>query len=437
MGEAMTMAQRMLAQHAGVPYVSPGQLVECSVDLVLANDVTAPIAIREFERIGVPDVWDASRIALVPDHYVPNKDIKSAQQAAMVRAFAADKGIAHYYECGRCGIEHALLPEQGVVVPGDLVIGADSHTCTYGALGAFATGVGSTDVAVAFATGRCWFKVPQSIRVVVEGSFPDYVGAKDLILHLIGLLGVDGALYRALEFSGSTIAALDMAGRMTVANMVVEAGAKVGLMAVDRTTEDYECGRAERPWKAVTADEGASYERELHVNVESMAPLVACPSLPSNVRAASELADVNLDQVVIGSCTNGRIEDLREAAFVMCGKQVAPHVRCIVLPATQGVYRQALDEGLLATFVDAGCAVSTPTCGPCLGGHMGVLAPGEHALATTNRNFRGRMGHPSSQVYLASPTTAAASAVLGRVGLPSEVGVGAAALREARGGGAR
>lgn len=417
----MTMAEKMLAAHAGLPEVVPGQLVECDVDLVLANDITGPLAIRAFDRIGADRVFDPDRVVLVPDHYTPNKDIKSAEQAKVVRDFAHAQGISHYFEVGRMGIEHALLPEQGIVVSGDLVIGADSHTCTYGALGAFSTGMGSTDVGVAFATGRAWFKVPGSIRFDIEGSLAPGVGGKDIILHLIGMIGVDGALYQAMEFHGSAIRSLSMEGRLTICNMAIEAGAKTGLIACDEVTRDYLEGRAERPWREFHPDEGASYSRIIKVDAADIEPQVAFPHLPSNTHPVSEARGIGIDQAVIGSCTNGRIEDMRAAAEVLRGHKVAEGVRCIVIPATQQVFSDCIDEGLMQVFLDAGCAVSTPTCGPCLGGHMGCLAAGERAVATTNRNFVGRMGDPASEVYLASPQVAAASAVCGHIAAPSDV----------------
>ncbi|MDO4851226.1 MAG: 3-isopropylmalate dehydratase large subunit [Actinomycetota bacterium] len=417
----MTMAEKILAAHAGLPEVVPGQLIECDVDLVLANDVTGPLAIRAFDRVGADRVFDPDRIVLVPDHYTPNKDIKSAEQAKVMRGFAHAQGIPHYYEVGRMGIEHALLPEQGIVVSGDLVIGADSHTCTYGALGAFATGMGSTDIGVAFATGKAWFKVPESIRFDIEGTLAPGVGGKDLILHLIGMIGVDGALYQAMEFRGSTIGSLSMENRLTICNMAIEAGAKTGLIACDEVTRGYLEGRAERPWREYRSDEGASYARIIEVDAGGIEPQVAFPHLPSNTHPVSEARGIDIDQVVIGSCTNGRIEDMRAAAEVLRGHEVASGVRCIVIPATQQVFSDCIEEGLMQVFLDAGCAVSTPTCGPCLGGHMGCLAAGERAVATTNRNFVGRMGDPASEVYLASPQVAAASAVCGHIAAPSDV----------------
>ncbi|GAB4288900.1 MAG: 3-isopropylmalate dehydratase large subunit [Coriobacteriia bacterium] len=422
MPRPMTITEKILAAHAGLDEVEPGQLIECDLDIVLANDVTAPIAIREFRRIGQPHVWDPEKIALVPDHYTPNKDIKSAEQAKMVRDFAREQGISHYYEIGCMGVEHALLPEQGVVGPGDVIIGADSHTCTYGALGAFATGVGSTDAAVGMATGQAWFKVPASLKFVVDGELGPWVSAKDVILHIIGMIGVDGALYQAMEFTGSTISALDMDGRMTICNMAIEAGGKSGIIAPDDVTRAYVEGRAERPWTEHVSDEGAEYAAVYEIDASAIKPTVSFPHLPSNTRAAEDSRDVRVDQVVIGSCTNGRLEDMRVAASVLKGRKVHGDVRLIVIPATQKVYRDMMHEGLTDIFLDAGAAVSTPTCGPCLGGHMGILAAGERAVATTNRNFVGRMGDPTSEVYLSSPAVAAATAVMGHIAVPEDLG---------------
>jgi 3-isopropylmalate/(R)-2-methylmalate dehydratase large subunit len=418
----MTITEKILAAHAGLDEVVPGQLIECDLDLVLANDVTAPIAIREFARVGTERVWDPTKVALVPDHYTPNKDIKSAEQAKIMRDFARAQGITHYYEIGCMGVEHALLPEQGVVGAGDVIIGADSHTCTYGALGAFATGVGSTDAAVGMATGQAWFKVPASLKFNVTGTLGPWVSAKDIILHIIGMIGVDGALYQSMEFTGDTITALGMDGRMTICNMAIEAGGKSGIIAVDDVTRTYMEGRTERPWTEYFSDEDAVYERVYEIDAATIPPTVSFPHLPSNTRPVAEARDVKVDQVVIGSCTNGRLVDMRVAAKVIEGHRVHPDVRLIVIPATQQVYRDMMHEGLTDIFLDAGAAVSTPTCGPCLGGHMGILAAGERALATTNRNFVGRMGDPTSEVYLASPAVAAATAVLGRIGLPEDLG---------------
>jgi 3-isopropylmalate/(R)-2-methylmalate dehydratase large subunit len=417
---AMTMAEKILAAHTDVEVPQPGDLLDVRVDLVLANDITAPIAFQEFAKLGV-GVFDRDRIALVPDHFTPNKDIKSATQAQMMRDFAHQHAITHYFEVGRMGIEHALLPEQGLVLPGDVIVGADSHTCTYGAVGAFATGMGSTDIAVAMATGRAWMRVPETIRITYHGALGPYVGGKDLILYTIGRIGVDGALYQAIEFAGPTIQELSMDGRFTMANMAIEAGAKAGLFAVDDATLAYVQERAQRPYQVIQADPSAQYAKEIAFDVSAIEPQVAFPHLPSNTRGISEVGDIPIDQVVIGSCTNGRWEDLLAAAELLRGRQIAPKVRCIVIPGTQAIYLQAVREGLAEVFVKAGAAFSTPTCGPCLGGHMGVLAAGERCVSTTNRNFVGRMGHPDSEVYLASPAIAAASAVMGHIAGPTEL----------------
>lgn len=416
----MTIAEKILAAHAGIAEVVPGQLIECRLDVVHANDITAPLAIDVFEQVS-DHVFDPDKIALVPDHYAPNKDIKSAEQAKRMREFARDQGISGYFEVGCMGIEHALLPEQGIVVPGDLTIGADSHTCTYGALGAFSTGMGSTDVGIAFATGCAWFKVPQSTKVVLEGSFAPDVCAKDLVLSLIGTIGVDGALYQALEFTGPAVAQLTMDARFTICNMAIEAGAKAGIFEVDETTRAYAHAHATRPWAECHSDAAAQYVRTLHIDVGDLVPMVALPHLPSNTKPACQCNDIGIDQAVIGSCTNGRIEDMRAAADVFRGRKVAGGVRCIVIPATQEIYRQCIREGLIDVFLDAGCAISTPTCGPCLGGHMGVLAAGERAVSTTNRNFVGRMGDPTSEVVLAGPAVAAASAIMGFICTPVQL----------------
>ena len=421
MTRSMTITEKTLAAHSGLEEVEPGQLINCKLDIVLANDVTAPIAIREFAKIGAADVWDPSKIALVPDHYTPNKDIKSAEQAKLVREFAHAHHISHYYEIGCMGVEHALLPEQGVVGPGDVIIGADSHTCTYGALGAFATGVGSTDAAAGMATGEAWFKVPSSIKFNVTGSLSPWVCGKDIILHIIGMIGVDGALYQAMEFTGDTIDALGMDDRMTICNMAIEAGGKSGIIAVDDKTRAYVEGRFERTPVEYFSDPDAEYAAVYEIDATQIVPTVAFPHLPSNTRPATEAADIWVDQVVIGSCTNGRIEDLRIAASILKGHTVHANVRCIIIPATQAIYRQAMHEGLFDIFLDANAAVSTPTCGPCLGGHMGILAAGERALATTNRNFVGRMGDPTSEVYLASPAVAAATAIAGHIAVPDDL----------------
>jgi 3-isopropylmalate/(R)-2-methylmalate dehydratase large subunit len=417
----MTMAEKIISVHAGTEEVHPGQFVEVAADIVLSNDITAPIAIREFEKLGVDHVFDRERVIMVPDHFTPNKDIKSAEQCLAMREFVRRQKLSNYFEVGRVGIEHVLLPEQGLVGPGDVVVGADSHTCTYGALGAFATGMGSTDIAVAMATGRIWMRVPQTMRIVYNGMLQPWVGGKDLILHTIGKIGVGGARYQAIEFAGPAIDGLTMAGRFTMANMAIEAGAKAGLCAVDDTTRAYLNGRARRTHQAYTSDSDAAYSRVLEIDASQIEPQVAFPHLPENVHPVHEAAEVVIDQAVIGSCTNGRIEDLRVAAQVLRGRQVHPEVRCIVLPGSQHVYLEALREGLLEIFIEAGAVVSTPTCGPCMGGHMGVLAEGERAVTTTNRNFRGRMGHPDSEVYLAGPAVAAASAAAGRIVGPGEV----------------
>lgn len=421
MARPMTMAEKILAAHAGLEEVVPGQLIECDLDLVLSNDVTSPIAIKEFNKVGVEKVFDPTKIALVPDHYVPNKDIAAAEQAKMTREFAHVQGITHYYEVGCMGVEHALLPEQGVVGAGDLIIGADSHTCTYGALGAFATGVGSTDAAIGYATGKAWFKVPESILFNINGELRPGVTGKDIILHIIGMIGVDGALYAAMEFRGNAIENLSMDERLSISNMAIEAGGKAGLIAVDDVTRKYMDGRVEKPYTEYHSDPDAQYAKVYDIDAADIVPTVAFPHLPSNTRPASEARDITIDQSVIGSCTNGRIEDMRQAAEILKGRKVHPNVRCIIIPATQQVYRQCIDEGLMDIFLDANCAVSTPTCGPCLGGYMGILAAGERAIATTNRNFVGRMGDPTSEVYLSSPVVAAASAILGHIGLPEDL----------------
>jgi 3-isopropylmalate/(R)-2-methylmalate dehydratase large subunit len=417
----VTITEKILAVHARKKEVSPGELINAKVDLILANDITAPIAIREFKKIGAKDVFNRDKIVFIPDHFAPQKDIKAAEQCKMLRDFSKEYKLSLYFEVGRMGIEHALLPEQGLVVPGDLVIGADSHTCTYGALGAFSTGVGSTDVASAMATGECWFKVPESMKFIYYGKLNKWVGGKDLILHTIGDIGVDGALYRAMEFEGEVIRTLSMAGRLTMCNMAIEAGGKNGIIVPDEITEQYIKGRAKKQYTFYSSDKDAAYVDIKEYDCSKILPTVACPHLPSNTKPAAELSSVFIDQVVIGSCTNGRIEDLREAAEVIKGKKVNPNVRMIVIPATQQTYLQAVKEGLAEIFVEAEAVFSTPTCGPCLGGHMGILARGEKAIATTNRNFVGRMGHPESEVYLSNPAVAAASAVLGRIGTPEEV----------------
>ncbi|MDR0381734.1 MAG: 3-isopropylmalate dehydratase large subunit [Oscillospiraceae bacterium] len=414
----MTATQKILAAHAGREAVAAGELLTVPVDLVLGNDITAPVAIREMERAGCDRVFDRDRIALVLDHFTPNKDLAAARQCSAVRAFAERHAIKHFYDVGVMGVEHALLPEKGLAAPGEVIIGADSHTCTYGALGAFSTGVGSTDMAAGMATGRAWFKVPGAIRVELTGTLARPLCGKDVVLRLIGLLGVDGAQYLSLEFGGAGVASLPMDDRFTVANMAVECGAKNGLFPVDAATRAYLSGRVTRPWTDCTADGDAVYERTVTVDLDALTPLVACPHLPSRVRPASELSHVPVSQVVIGSCTNGRLEDMRAAAEVLRGRRVRGGVRCLVIPASQEIYLQSLREGLLEVFVEAGAAVSTPTCGPCLGGHMGVLDEGEVCVSTTNRNFVGRMGHTKSEVYLAGPAVAAASAVAGHIAVP-------------------
>jgi 3-isopropylmalate dehydratase, large subunit (EC 4.2.1.33) len=419
----MTISEKILAEHSGKKYISAGEIINAKVDIVLANDITAPIAIREFEKLGIKKVFNNDKIALIPDHFTPQKDIKAAEQCKILKDFAKKYNIKHYFEIGRVGIEHALLPEQGIVLPGDLVIGADSHTCTYGALGAFATGVGSTDAAVAMATGECWFKVPETIKFVYYGKLQKWVSGKDLILYTIGDIGVEGAAYMAMEFTGEVIENMSMSERFTMCNMAIEAGAKAGIIAPDKVTEDYVKPRAKRPYKFYNSDSDAKYFEIKEYDCSEISPIVACPHLPSNIKPARELSHIKIDQVVIGSCTNGRLEDLREAAKVLKGKKVHPDVRMIIIPATQTIYMEALREGLIEIFIESQAVVSTPTCGPCLGGHMGILAKGERAIATTNRNFVGRMGHPESEVYLSNPAVAAASGVLGRIGTPDELGL--------------
>jgi len=416
-----TISEKILADHAGKSEVFPDELVEARIDFALGNDITAPLAIEAFRRAGAKKVFDRERISLVPDHFVPNKDIASAIQARMMSEFAKEFDLPYYFEVGRMGVEHALLPEQGLVLPGDVVIGADSHTCTYGALGAFATGVGSTDLAAAMITGRIWFKVPPSIKFIFRGKLRPWVGGKDLILYTIGQIGVDGARYRAMEFAGELIDSLPMADRFSMCNMALEAGAKVGIITPDSITEQYVSTRAKLPYKLYRSDPGAAYEAVYEWDLSNIEPLVALPHSPQNVKQVTQIPKTPIDQVVIGSCTNGRLEDLRLAAQVMKGRKVARGLRCIVIPATQQVYLEAMQEGLLQIFIEAEAAVSTPSCGPCLGGHMGILAPGESAVATTNRNFVGRMGHVESKVYLANPAVAAATAILGRIAHPGEV----------------
>jgi 3-isopropylmalate/(R)-2-methylmalate dehydratase large subunit len=416
-----TISEKILAAHASRDTVVPGELINVRIDMALANDITAPIAIDLFEESGIESVFDPERIALVPDHFVPNKDIQSAVQVQAMRTFAKKYNIKHFFELGEMGIEHALLPEQGLVLPGDVVIGADSHTCTYGALGAFATGVGSTDIAAAMITGEVWFKVPESVKLVYRGQLKKWVTGKDLILYTIGDIGVDGATYKVMEFMGDVINDLPVADRMTMANMAIEAGAKSGIISPDETTLDYVRPRAKRPFQCYTSDPDAQYTESKTYDVSGIEPQVAFPYLPENTRGISEVGTVPIQQAVIGSCTNGRIEDLRLAASVLNGHTVDNNIRLIIVPATPTVYRQAMAEGLLEVFLSAKGIVSPPTCGPCLGGFMGILGPGERAVATTNRNFVGRMGHPSSEVYLANPAVAAASAILGRIGSPEEL----------------
>ena len=416
----MNMTEKIFARHAGLDKVVPGQLIKCKLDLVLGNDITSPPAITEFNKIGKP-VFDKNKIALVPDHFTPNKDMKSAQMAKIVREFARKHEIVNYFEVGQMGIEHVILPEKGLVAPGDLIIGADSHTCTYGAVGAFATGVGSTDMGAAMATGETWFKVPAAIKVELTGKMPQYVTGKDVILTLIGMIGVDGARYQSLEFCGDGIANLSMTDRLTIANMAIEAGAKNGIFPVDDITKAYIKDRVTKPYEIVEADADAKYDSVVKINLAELLPVVALPHLPENVKNVKDIAEIKIDQVVIGSCTNGRIEDLQQAAEVMQGKAVHRDVRAIIIPGSQAVYLEAVKLGYIETFINAGAIVSTPTCGPCLGGYMGILAAGERAVATTNRNFRGRMGHVDSEVYLAGPYVAAASAILGKIALPEEV----------------
>ncbi len=419
----MTLAEKILAAHAGKNRVSPGEFLNVRVDLILANDITAPIAIREFKRLGVDKVFDPKKVVMVPDHFVPNKDIASAEQAKLMREFAHEQKII-YFEVGEAGIEHVLLPEQGLVLPGEVVIGADSHTCTYGALGAFATGMGSTDIAAAMATGDIWMKVPPTIKLVYNGSLGEWLSGKDLILYTIGDIGVDGALYSAMEFTGEAIDSLSMASRFTMANMAIEAGAKAGIFGVDNKTQLYVKSRAQRPYLVYEPDKDAEYARVIEYNVSNIEPQVALPHSPANAKPVSQVKNIEINQAVIGSCTNGRLEDLKIAAGILAGKKVHPGVRCIIIPGTPQVYLDALAEGLIEIFIRAGAVVSPPTCGPCLGGHMGVLGDGERAVSTTNRNFVGRMGSPKSEVYLANPAVAAASAIMGRITSPEEVSSG-------------
>ncbi len=417
----MTMTQKILAAHAGLPQVVPGQLIRAKLDMVLGNDITSPVAIKEFDKAGFRSVFDQNKISLVMDHFAPNKDIKAAEQCKVSRAFAQKMGIVNYFDVGEMGIEHALLPEKGLVCAGELIIGADSHTCTYGALGAFSTGVGSTDMAAGMATGEAWFKVPSAIKFNLTGKLGPWVSGKDVILHIIGMIGVDGALYKSMEFDGEGLCNLTMDDRLCMANMAIEAGAKNGIFAVDERTIAYMNGRVNRPYTIYQADPDAVYDQVIDIDLSKIRPTVAFPHLPENTKTVDEIADIRIDQVVIGSCTNGRLEDMEAAAKILKGRHVAKNVRAIVIPATQKVYLESMKRGYLEIFIEAGCAVSTPTCGPCLGGHMGILAAGERAVATTNRNFVGRMGHVESEVYLASPAVAAASAVTGKISAPEEI----------------
>lgn len=419
----MTMTQKILAAHAGLESVQAGQLIMADLDLVLANDITGPVAIHEVEKLNKKTVFDKDKIALVPDHFTPNKDIKSAEHCKCVREYAKAHDITNYFEVGQMGIEHALVPEKGLIVAGDVCIGADSHTCTYGALGAFSTGVGSTDMGCGMITGQAWFKVPSAIRIELTGKLSKWVSGKDVILHIIGMIGVDGALYRSMEFAGNGVASLSMDDRFSIANMAIEAGAKNGIFPVDEQTIAYMKEHSTKEYKVFEADEDAEYDEVIKIDLSTLKPTVAFPHLPENTKTVDEAGDVTIDQVVIGSCTNGRISDLREAASVLKGRKVADGIRAIVIPATQSIYMQAIEEGLVQTFIEAGAVVSTPTCGPCLGGHMGCLAKGERAVSTTNRNFVGRMGHVESEVYLASPAVAAASAVTGKISQPSDLGL--------------
>ena len=417
----MTMTQKILAAHAGLDSVKAGQLIEAKLDLVLGNDITTPVAVTEFKKFGVDKVFSKSQIAIVPDHFTPNKDIKAAEQVKYIREFAKEKEIENFFEVGEMGIEHCLIPEKGLAVAGDVVIGADSHTCTYGALGAFSTGIGSTDMAAGMVTGQCWFKVPSAIKFVLKNKPAKWVSGKDIILHIIGMIGVDGALYKSMEFVGDGLKYLSMDDRFTMANMAIEAGGKNGIFSVDEKTEEYLNEHASREWKKYEADSDAEYDEVYEIDLSTLRPTVSFPHLPDNTRTIDNVGDVDIDQVVIGSCTNGRMSDLRVARDIMKGKKVKKGIRCIVFPGTQKIYLQALEEGIIKDLVEAGAVVSTPTCGPCLGGHMGILAAGERAVSTTNRNFVGRMGHVESEVYLASPAVAAASALTGKITDPELV----------------
>ena len=416
----MTMTQKILAAHAGLPEVKPGELIEAKLDIVLGNDITTPVAINEFKKAGFDQVFDKDRVAIVLDHFVPNKDIKAAQQSKQCREFACSHCVSHFYDVGKMGIEHALLPEQGVVTAGDCIIGADSHTCTYGALGAFSTGVGSTDMAAGMATGKAWFKVPSAIRFELKGQLPGNCSGKDVILTIIGMIGVDGALYKSMEFTGEGVASLSMDDRLCICNMAIEAGAKNGIFPVDEKTKAYLSGRSEREPVFYEADPDAEYEKTVEIDLSKIVPTVSCPHLPENTHPAAELSHIKIDQVVIGSCTNGRMEDMETAYRIMKGNKVADGIRCIIIPATQQIMKECVERGYVTAFIEAGAVVSTPTCGPCLGGYMGILAEGERCVATTNRNFVGRMGHVKSEVYLASPATAAQSALTGYITSPKE-----------------
>lgn len=418
---AMTMTQKILAAHAGLDSVEAGQLIMADLDMVLGNDITTPVAVNEFEKAGFDSIFDREKISLVMDHFTPNKDIKAAEQCMRCRTFAKRFDVENFYDVGRMGIEHALLPEQGLVKAGDCIIGADSHTCTYGALGAFSTGVGSTDMAAGMATGKAWFKVPEAIRFNLTGKLPENVSGKDVILHIIGMIGVDGALYRSMEFMGEGLASLSMDDRLCIANMAIEAGAKNGIFMVDEITEEYMKGRAKGEWKVYAPDEDAEYAESYDIDLSALKSTVSFPHLPENTKTIDEVGDVPIQQVVIGSCTNGRLSDMEAAAKILKGRKVHDGVRAIIIPATQQIYKDSIKNGYIDTFIDAGCVVSTPTCGPCLGGHMGILAEGERCVATTNRNFVGRMGHVKSEVYLASPEVAAASAVTGRISGPDDI----------------
>lgn len=417
----MTITQKILAAHAGLDKVVPGQLIEANLDLVLGNDITTPVAVNEFRKTGFNKVFDTKKVAIVPDHFTPNKDIKAAEQCKLIREFSYEMDIENYFEIGEMGIEHCLIPEKGLAVPGDLIIGADSHTCTYGALGAFATGIGSTDMAAGMATGKAWFKVPPAIKFNLKGKLQGWVSGKDVILNIIGMIGVDGALYKSMEFVGEGLSSLSMDDRFTMANMAIEAGAKNGIFLVDDKTIEYVKEHSNREYKVYSPDADAVYEKEYEIDLSKIRPTVAFPHLPDNTRTIDESGDVNIDQVVIGSCTNGRISDIRVAAKILKGRKVKKGIRCLVFPGTQKIYLQSLEEGLVKDIVEAGAVFSTPTCGPCLGGHMGILAKGERAVSTTNRNFVGRMGHTESEVYLASPAVAAASAITGKITDPDKI----------------